>query len=72
MAAATVIFILYAVSGGNLPDFTALSAFQSKAACESASADVTKALGAGQYGKTLVCLSSDSLNAIASANGVGK
>jgi hypothetical protein len=72
MAAATVIFILYAVSGGNLPDFTALAAFQSKAACVSAAADVTKALGSGQYAKMLVCLSSDSLNEIASKNEVGK
>jgi hypothetical protein len=69
---AAVIFILYVVSGANLPDFTALAAFQTKAACQSAAADATKALSAGQYDKTLVCLGSDSLNEIASKNDVGK
>jgi hypothetical protein len=57
---------------GNLPDLTALGAFQSKEACVSAAHDVEKALGSGEYPKTLVCLGSDSLNKIASDNGVGQ
>ena len=65
-----VIFILYLVSGGNLPDFTAVAAFQTKEACTSAAAAVTKDLGSGEYQKTLVCLSSDSLNELAQKNDV--
>ena len=73
MAAATIIFILYVVSGGaNLPDFTALAAFQSKEACQAAAEQVSKALSSGQDQKTPVCLSSDSLNELASKNQVGK
>jgi hypothetical protein len=70
MAATVVVFILYVVSSGNLPDFTALASFQSKAACEQAATDVSKALGAGQYQKMPVCLSSDSLNDMASKNNI--
>ena len=73
MAAATVIFILYVVStGASLPDFTALAAFQSKEACQSAATDLTKALSSGQEQKTPVCISSDSLNDLASKNEIGK
>lgn len=69
---AAVVFILYLVSGGNLPDFTAVAAFQTKEACQSAAADVSKAIGSGEYAKTPICLSSDSLNELAQKNDVGK
>ncbi len=73
MSAGTIIFILYVVStGASLPDFTGLTAFQSKAACQSAAADLSKALSSGQDQKTPVCLSSDSLNELASKNEIGK
>ena len=41
---AAVVFILYLVSGGNLPDFTAVAAFQTREACQSAAADVKSRL----------------------------
>ena len=49
MAAAAVIYILYAISTGNLPDFTALGAFQTQEACQSAAQAVNKDLGAAEY-----------------------
>ena len=67
---AAIVFILYVVSTGNLPDFTALAAYPSAAACKSAAEEVNKALSAGQYAKTALCLSSDSLNELAKKNDV--
>jgi hypothetical protein len=72
MAAAAVIYILYAVSTGNLPDLIALGAFQTQAACQSAAQAVNKDLGAGEYPKHVLCLSSDTLNEIASKNDISK
>lgn len=70
--AATVVFILYVVSGGNLPDLTALAAFGTEAACRSAADEVNKALASGQYAKTALCLSSDSLNELADKNKISR
>lgn len=67
-----IIYILYAVSTGNLPDFTALAAFTTPEACQSAAADVNKAIGAGEYKTTVLCLTSDSLNELADKNNVSK
>jgi len=67
-----IIFILYVISTGNLPDFTALAAFTTPEACQSAAADVNKAIGAGEYKKTALCLSSDSLNDLANKNNVSQ
>ena len=67
---AAVLFILFVVSTGNLPDFTALAAFQTQAACEAAAADVNKAISSGQYPKTALCLTSDSLNELADKNNI--
>lgn len=69
---AAIIYILYVISTGNLPDFTALAAFTTPEACQSAAADVTKAIGAGEYKKTVLCLSSDSLNELAQKNNVSQ
>jgi hypothetical protein len=69
---AAVIYILYAVSTGNLPDFTALAAFTTPEACQSAAADLNKALGAGEYKKTVLCLTSDSLNELADKNNISQ
>ncbi|HVY52762.1 MAG TPA: hypothetical protein VHA07_14525 [Devosia sp.] len=70
--AATIIYILYVVSAGNLPDFTALAAFQSAAACADAARQVNSALSPGQYAKTALCLTSDSLNELADKNKVSE
>ena len=73
MANAAVIFILYVVSNGaNLPDFTALASFQSQQACVAAAKAVNSALSSGQYPKTALCLSSDSLNELADRNKVSQ
>lgn len=69
---AAIIYILYAVSGGNLPDFTALAAFTTAEACRSAADDVNRAIGAGEYKKTVLCLTSDSLNELADKNKVSQ
>ena len=69
---AAIIYILYAVSTGNLPDFTALAAFSTPEACRSAAAEVSKAIGAGEYQKTVLCLTSDSLNELADKNKVSQ
>ena len=70
--AAAVIYILYVVSTGNLPDLTALGAFQTKEACQSAAQAMNKDLGAGEYTKHVLCLNSDTLNEIASQNDISK
>ena len=68
-----MIFILYVVSSGsNLPDFTALASFQSQAACTEAAKRVNDALSPGQYAKTALCLSSDSLNELADKNKISQ
>ena len=69
---AAIIYILYAISTGNLPDFTALAAFTTPEACKAAAADATKAIGPGQYQKTMLCLSSDSLNELADKNKISQ
>lgn len=73
MANAAIIFILYVVSNGaSLPDFIALASFQSQEACSAAAKQVNSALSAGQYPKTALCLSSDSLNELADKNKVSQ
>jgi len=69
---AAIIYILYVISAGNLPDFTALAAFATSEACQSAAADVNKAIGAGEYKKTALCLTSDSLNELADKNNISQ
>lgn len=69
---AAVIFTLYAISSGDLPDFTALGAFQSKQACVSAAQEVEKALGSEEHPRMLLCVSSESLSKLATENGAGK
>ena len=70
--AATIVFILYVVSTGNLPDFTALASFASKDACIAAATKVSEALSGADYPKTALCLSSDSLNELAQKNEISK
>ena len=73
MANAAIIFILYVVSSGaNLPDFTALASFQNQEACAAAAKQVNSALSPGQYAKTALCLSSDSLNELADKNNISQ
>ena len=67
---AAVIYILFVVSTGNLPDFTALAAFQTHEACKAAAEEVNKAISSGQYAKTALCLTSDSLNELADKNNI--
>lgn len=69
---AAVVYILYVISSGNLPDFTALAAFQTQAACLDAAKQVNSALSPGQYAKTALCLTSDSLNELADKNKVSE
>ncbi len=73
MANAAIIFVLYVVSSGaNLPDFTALASFQSQEACAAAAKQVNSALSPGQYAKTALCLSSDSINELADKNKISQ
>jgi hypothetical protein len=73
MANAAIIFILYVISSGsNLPDFTALASFQSQDACVAAAKAVNSTLSSGQFAKTALCLSSDSLNELADKNKVSQ
>ena len=69
---AAIAFLLYVVSAGSVPDLTALAAFDTKAACDAAAASVTAALSGGQEPKVALCLSSDSLDALAKSNGLVK
>ena len=69
---AAIVYILYVISAGNLPDFTALAAFTTPEACQSSAADVNKAIGAGEYKKTALCLTSDSLNELADKNNISQ
>jgi len=67
---AAIVFILYVVSTGNLPDFTALAAYPSAAACKSAADAVNTALKSGEDAKTAICLTSESLGELAKENDV--
>ncbi len=70
MVNAAVVFILYLVSSGNLPDFTAVAAFPSQAACQSAAEALKQAISTGQDQKLPVCFSMESLSELAQKNGV--
>lgn len=69
---AAMVYFLYAISTGNVPDFTALGTFRTAEACTAAAADVNKALGSAQDPKTALCLSSESLNEMAKHNDLAK
>lgn len=68
MFPAAVIYILFAVSGGDAPDLTALATYTSKDACAAAAETVNGALEKGEDGKHAMCLSAESLEAMAKAN----
>ena len=65
----TVIYFLMAVSGGNLPSFTGLSAYKEMDACKAAISTMTAALPADQKDIKLVCFSSADLEALARTTG---
>ncbi|MBI4923302.1 MAG: hypothetical protein HY834_16290 [Devosia nanyangense] len=65
---AVIAYFLFAVSGGAMPDMTALAAFDSQAACQAAAASVTEALSGGEDGNVIVCVSADSLKKLAEDN----
>ena len=67
---AALVFILYVVSSGNLPDMTAMAAYQTKDACQVAAGKINDALASGEDAKTAICLNSDSLRDLASKNNV--
>jgi hypothetical protein len=69
---AAIVYILFVISTGNVPDFTALAVFQSEAACRDAAKQINSALSPGQYAKTALCLTSDSLNELADKNKVSE
>ena len=67
---AAALFILFVVSSGTLPDFTALASYETAEACSTAAKAVNTALEAGQDAKLAVCFSADSLHAMATSNGL--
>lgn len=67
---AAIAFILFVVSGGAAPDLTSLSVYASKEACEAAATSINETLAKGEDGKKVLCLSTDSLTALAVANGL--
>lgn len=66
--AATVAFLLYAVSGTQIADLTALAAYQTHDTCQAALTQVQQAFQAGTNGVHLVCISTDSLEELAKKN----
>ncbi len=70
MSAATVAFILFVISGSDMPDLTALATYPSAETCNAAAAKVKEALATGQDGKLIVCLSADSLKEMGAKNGL--
>jgi hypothetical protein len=66
----SIIYFLTAVSGGNLPSFTGLSAYKDLDTCKAAVSTMTAALPADQKEIRLVCLSSADLEILAKAAGL--
>ncbi|MEO9228305.1 MAG: hypothetical protein ABI216_05025 [Devosia sp.] len=69
---AAMAFILFVVSSGNLPDFTALAAFETQAACDAAATSVNAALSSGQDTKHALCLTAESLTEMAKKNSISQ
>jgi hypothetical protein len=68
--ASTIVFILFAIAGGNSPDLTSLAVFPTAEACDAAATKIKDALKDGDDGKLIVCFSSDSLTEMAKKNGL--
>lgn len=65
LSTASVIYFLMAVSGGNLPSFTGLSAYNDLDTCKAAISTMTAAMPADQTDIKLACVSSTDLEALA-------
>jgi hypothetical protein len=68
--AATIVFILFAIAGGNSPDLTSLAVFPTAEACDAAAIKIKDALAGTEDSKLIVCFSSDSLTDMAKKNGL--
>ena len=65
----SVVYFLMAVSGGNLPSFTGLSAYKDMDTCKAAISTMTVGLPAVQTDIKLVCISSADFEALARTAG---
>ena len=70
MVSIQVVYILYALSVGNLPSLTALSVYGTPADCQAALATMAPALMPDEGGVKLLCLSSDAVKSLADQAGV--
>ncbi|MEO6013498.1 MAG: hypothetical protein ABIQ30_07945 [Devosia sp.] len=64
-------YLLFAISGGQLPVLTALAAYESKEACETAAATIAATLANDENAGKIACISTESLNELGKANGLG-
>ena len=68
---AAIAYLLFAISTGAAPpDLTALAQFETREACETAAATISDALANTQDPRMMLCVSSDSLKALARENGM--
>jgi hypothetical protein len=65
---AAIAFLLYAISGADSANLTALAAYPTHDACQAALANVQEAFQGGSNGVHLACISTDSLEELAKKN----
>ena len=71
MAAAAIVYFLFALSTGDTPpDMTALAQYDTRAACNAAAQQVMDALETGKDGRLMLCVASDTLRDLAKKNGM--
>jgi hypothetical protein len=66
---AAIVYLLFAISGGNAPDLSALASYPSQPACRAALETVGGALAEGDNGVHLLCIASDSLEELGQKSG---
>lgn len=69
LGSSAVIYLLVALSTGNLPSITGLAIYQDQASCAAAVETMTPALKSEDESVKLACVSSTDLNALAEASG---
>jgi hypothetical protein len=68
MTAATIVYILFAIAAGDVPDLAPLAVYDDRPACDTAATKIAGALADGHGSRIFICVSSDSLAELADKN----
>jgi hypothetical protein len=68
MLSTTTIYLLFIITKGDLPALTAIGTYQDSDSCRAAATQITETLKGGGFRDAVVCISQESLEALAKAN----